>query len=104
MAPSWRRSSPRQSCPLEPEFVSLAAVAKFPVDAPLERAVRALQTLGFVVVRRGNHVSLVRTEADGTRTPLTLPGHRTIKSSTLRTALTQAGISRESFQRAYEQA
>ena len=77
---------------------------KFPVDAPLERVVRALQTLGFAVMRRGNHVSLARPEADGTRTPLTLPGHRTLKGSTLRTALTQAGVSREDFLRAYEQA
>jgi hypothetical protein len=43
-------------------------MAKFPVDAPLERALRALALLGFVIVRRGNHVSLARSEADGTRT------------------------------------
>jgi predicted RNA binding protein YcfA (HicA-like mRNA interferase family) len=42
---------------------------KFPVDASLDRVLRALQTLGFVVVRRGNHVSLARTEEDGTVTP-----------------------------------
>ena len=79
-------------------------MAKFPVDAPLERVVRALQALGFAVVRRGNHVSLARQEVDGTQTPLTLPGHRTLKSSTLRTALTQAGIAREAFLYAYERA
>ncbi len=79
-------------------------MAKFPVDAPLDRVVRALQALGFTVVRRGNHVSLARRETDGAQTPLTLPGHRTLKSSTLRTALTQAGVAREDFQRAYEQA
>ena len=61
---------------------------KFPVDAPLERVLSALEQLGFVLLRRGNHLSLSREEPDGTRTPLTLPGHRTIKSSTLRTVLT----------------
>ena len=78
-------------------------MAKFPVDAPLERVLRALEQLGFSLVRRGNHLSLSREEADGTWTPLTLPGHRTIKSSTLRAVLTQSGISREEFLRAYEQ-
>jgi predicted RNA binding protein YcfA (HicA-like mRNA interferase family) len=79
-------------------------VAKFPVDAPLDRVLRAMSLLGFQVVRPGNHISLVRNEADGTRTPLTLPGHRTLKASTLRTILTQSGISREDFLRAYEEA
>ncbi|MBV9490816.1 MAG: type II toxin-antitoxin system HicA family toxin [Verrucomicrobia bacterium] len=77
-------------------------MAKLPVDAPLERVLRALVMLGFEVVRAGNHVSLSRLEADGRRTPLTLPHHRTIKGSTLRTALTQTGISREEFLKAWE--
>ncbi len=61
---------------------------------------RALQTLGLEVVRSGNHISLARTEADGTLTPMTLPGHRIIKSSSLRTILTQSGITRDEFLRA----
>jgi len=65
---------------------------------------RALKALGFEVVRTGNHIALARREPDGTVTPMTLPGHRTIKSSTLRTALTQSRISRDDFVRAYEQA
>jgi hypothetical protein len=53
-------------------------------------------------VREGNHIALERQNADGTTTPMTLPNHRFLKSSTLRTALTQAGIVREDFLAAYE--
>ena len=69
----------------------------FPSDAPLEQVVKALERLGFHEVRRGNHISMVRENADGSRTPLTMPSHRRIKGSTLRTILTQARISREDF-------
>jgi predicted RNA binding protein YcfA (HicA-like mRNA interferase family) len=63
-----------------------------------------MNALGFEVVRAGNHISLARTEPDGTITPMTLPGHRTLKGSTLRTILTQSGITRDDFLRAYEDA
>ena len=79
-------------------------MAKFPVDAPFNRVLRALQALGFEVVRTGNHIALARTEPDGTITPMTLPGHRIIKGSTLRTVLNQSGISRDDFIQAYQQA
>ena len=78
-------------------------MAKFPTDAPQNRVLKAFELLGFALVRRGNHLALSREEADGTQTPLTLPGHRTIKGSTLRRALTQSGISRDDFLRAYEE-
>jgi predicted RNA binding protein YcfA (HicA-like mRNA interferase family) len=79
-------------------------MAKFPKDAPADRVFRALAALGFEVIRTGNHVSLARTEEDGTVTPMTLPGHKTLKSGTLRAALTQSGLSREDFLREYESA
>ncbi|MBI5486706.1 MAG: type II toxin-antitoxin system HicA family toxin [Deltaproteobacteria bacterium] len=77
---------------------------KFPVDAPRSRVLRALQSLGFRVVREREHVAMVRENADGGSTPLTLPGHPVIKGSTLRAICTQARISREDFLRAYENA
>lgn len=76
---------------------------KFPVDPPIERVIRALEHLGFRLVRTGNHVAMVRDNLDGSRTPLTMPNHRRIKSSTLRTILTQASISRAEFLEAYEE-
>ncbi len=79
-------------------------MAKFPIDAPRERVVRALKALGFALVREGNHVAMVRENADGTRTPLTMPGHRRIKGSTLRNMLRQSKIPRNEFLRAYERA
>jgi predicted RNA binding protein YcfA (HicA-like mRNA interferase family) len=77
-------------------------MAKFPVDAPAVRVIQALERLGFRLVREGNHIAMVRENHDGTRTPLTMPNHRTLKGSTLRTILTQAGISRDDFLKAYE--
>ena len=78
-------------------------MGKFPIDAPVARVKRALEILGFRVVREGNHIAMVRVNPDGTRTPLTMPNHSRIKSSTLRTIMTQAGIPRDEFLRAYDQ-
>src|SRR5436190_662058 len=77
----WTRSSPRR-------------MLKFPVDAPKRRVVRALEALGFRKVREREHISMVRENPDGTRTPLTIPNHNRIKASTLRTICTQSGIAR----------
>ena len=74
---------------------------KFPVDAPKAKVVKTLQKLGFNIVREKEHISMLRENSDGTKTPLTMPNHRTIKASTLRTICTQAAIGRQDFLDAY---
>ena len=77
-------------------------MAKFPADAPKTRVVRALEALGFKVVREREHIAMSRENVDGTTTPLTMPDHREIKAGTLRSICTQSGISRDDFLRAYD--
>jgi len=79
-------------------------MTKFPSDAPKRRVVKALEILGFRIVRQKEHISMERESPEGGKTPLTMPNQPKIKASTLRTICTQAGISRDDFLDAYEKA
>jgi predicted RNA binding protein YcfA (HicA-like mRNA interferase family) len=74
---------------------------KFPSDAPIRKVISALEQLGFRLMREEIHIAMLRENPDGTRTPLTIPNHPTIKRSTLRTILTQTKISRDDFLKVY---
>lgn len=57
-------------------------MTKFPVDAPKRQVVKALEILGFRMVREKEHISMERENPDGSKTPLTMPNHPKIKAST----------------------
>ncbi len=76
-------------------------MAKFPIDAPLDQVLVAMAKPGLQVVRSGNYIALACANDDGTQSPKTIPNHRRLKGSTLRTILTQSGISRDEFLNAY---
>ena len=78
-------------------------MAKFPVNAPKSKVVKALEKLGFQIVREREHIAMLRENNDGTTTPLTLPNHKKIKASTLRSICTKANISRQDFLSLYYQ-
>jgi predicted RNA binding protein YcfA (HicA-like mRNA interferase family) len=77
---------------------------KFPKDIPKDKAIKILNRFGFKIVREGNHIAMIRDNPDGSKTPLTMPNHKKIKGSTLRTIITQAGIPREEFLKVFEDA
>jgi predicted RNA binding protein YcfA (HicA-like mRNA interferase family) len=76
-------------------------MAKFPIDAPKRKVVKAFESLGFRMVREREHIVMTRDNDDGTQTPLVIPNQTQIKSGTLRAICTQVGLSREEFLEAY---
>ncbi len=78
-------------------------MTKFPRDAPKRKVIKALEALGFEIIREGNHISMSRINPDGSRTPLTLPNHKDIKGSTLLLILRQAGLTKEEFIEAFNE-
>ena len=76
---------------------------KFPVDAPKKKVVKALEILGFQIVREKEHISMVRDKPEGNKITLTMPNHAKIKASTLRTICSQSGITRDEFLKAYKE-
>lgn len=76
-------------------------MTKFPRDVPKRKVIKALEALGFAVIRESNHISMRRVNPDGSKTPLTLPNHKEIKGSTLLLILRQAGIARDEYLEAF---
>lgn len=71
-------------------------MSKLPV-ASGEECIRALEKIGFYVVRRkSSHVTLVR---DDPPAQLTVPNHKEIARGTLRAIIRQAGLDVDEFAR-----
>lgn len=70
---------------------------KFPVDALKRKVVKTLELFGFEMVREREHIAMVRGDADGATTPLTMPNHPKIKGSTLRATCYSDGSQGRSF-------
>ena len=75
---------------------------RFPKEVPKQKAMKIFESLGFKTVRVGNHISMIRDNKDGTKTPLTMPNHKRIKGPTLRVICKQIGIRKEEFLRIYK--
>ena len=74
---------------------------KFPVDVPKQKVIKTFQSLGFEIIREGNHIIMERRNLDGTVTPLVMPNHSIVNSGTLRSIVTQIGVTREDFLQAF---
>jgi len=55
-------------------------MAKFPADVPVKKVIGTLEQPGFRLIREGNYIAMLRGNADGIRTPLTIPNHPVLKN------------------------
>lgn len=76
-------------------------MVKFPADVSKAKTIKIFESLGFQIIREREHISMIGKNPDGSTTPLTMPNHRHLKSSTLQTICKQAGIRREEFLQAF---
>ncbi len=74
---------------------------KFPTDVPKQKGLKTFKSLGFEIVREGNHIIMERINPDDSITPLVLPNHNFISSGTLRAIVRQIGLTREEFLEAF---
>ena len=59
---------------------------------------RILAANGFVEVRRrGSHIAMQKTDADGTMT-VAVPNHRELRTGTLMSIIRQSGVPRSEFE------
>ncbi|MGV8120126.1 MAG: type II toxin-antitoxin system HicA family toxin [Candidatus Xenobiia bacterium LiM19] len=63
-----------------------------PTDISSQRLIRALKKAGFIVVRKGKHISLYKNDRI-----VIVPRHKRIKRETLRGIIEDAGLSDEDF-------
>jgi predicted RNA binding protein YcfA (HicA-like mRNA interferase family) len=79
-------------------------ISGLPDLSPRERVVSALETLGYQVVRQGNHIALAHYTNTGRQYPLTIPDQTSYKSSAIQAILNSAGIPLKEYMAAYGQA
>jgi predicted RNA binding protein YcfA (HicA-like mRNA interferase family) len=72
-----------------------------PEVAPKERVIKALEELGYRVVRQGTHIAFSYYTPSGVQYPLTIPDQIAYNASTLRAILSRAGIAKQDFLTAY---
>ena len=84
------------------KFISIKKLTAGYEARRLVNQVKALESLGWSIIREREHIVMVRDNVDGSQTPLVMPNKTKIKSGTLRSICTQVGVSREEFMRAYE--
>jgi predicted RNA binding protein YcfA (HicA-like mRNA interferase family) len=76
--------------------------ATIPEISPKERVIKALEELGYRIVRQGTHIALSYYTASGVQFPLTIPDQMAYNASTIRAILSRAGISKQDYLTAYQ--